>query len=118
MKWVNHFNYKPSPGEVNSGELKTIPNEAYTVRELLEKYATGIQIDLERNVDYIDEGDFGTKRLFISKDADLTDIDELRKDVELKKERLNGVLKKVREPKNEEKPKEKETDDAGVDEDE
>ncbi|WNK13894.1 MAG: hypothetical protein [Microvirus sp.] len=54
----NWNNYVPSEGEINSGELMVIPDQAYTIPEIFEKFRRGINLPLERDVYYTDTDDF------------------------------------------------------------
>lgn len=54
----NWNNYEISKGEVNSGEIMVIPDQAYTIPEIFEKFRRGINLPLEREVSYTDTDDF------------------------------------------------------------
>lgn len=58
VKIINWNNYKQSPGEQNSGEYLLVPDQAYTIPEIFEKFRRGINLQLEREVAYSDTEDF------------------------------------------------------------
>jgi len=95
------YNYKKQPGEKNTGVVNTIPNEAYTIKELLEKYSHGTLPEIGKNPNYIGEDIYedGYDTL-VKPDRDLTDIDDLKKKVEIKKQKLSTKQKQLAESKN------------------
>lgn len=52
--------YQPSRGEINSGELLVIPDQAYSIEEIFDKFRRGISLPIELETHYIDgdEDDF------------------------------------------------------------
>lgn len=75
-KIVNWNNYKPSPGEYNSGELLVVPDQAYSIEEIFDKFRRGISLPIELPTYYPDdEPDFDDLDLRqVAKDV--YDIDE------------------------------------------
>lgn len=57
-KIVNWNNYKPIPGEYFSNPSLTVPDESYTIQEILEKYSRGINLNVERQGSYDNSDDF------------------------------------------------------------
>lgn len=52
LKILNWNNYQPSSGEINSGEVVTIPDQSYTVEQIFDKFTRGISLPLVRNITY------------------------------------------------------------------
>ena len=80
MKFVTPYTYKSIPGEVNSGELVTEPGQAFTTREIYERFlVTGRVQGSARLVTY-DSDEVQNRDLDfqdnIDRPLDLTDIDE------------------------------------------
>lgn len=76
---TNWHNYKPVKGEENSGEILVVPDQAYTIEEIFEKFRRGISLPIENeDIHYLldeDSNDFDNIDLRqIAKDA--FDIDE------------------------------------------
>lgn len=77
MKVFSQFSYDPSSieYEVNSGELVTVPDQSLTVREILERYTSGVNPEM---FEYEDEGLFDPNNEFEmdpteDRDFDLSD---------------------------------------------
>lgn len=47
-KWKNANNSKPCKGDVNTKPSKTIPNEALTIPEIMNRYARGLPLEGQR----------------------------------------------------------------------
>lgn len=75
-KIVNWFNYVPSEGEINSGELMTVPDQSYTIQEILDKFTAGIPLNITQNGEYSDTDDFDDVDMR-SQIIDFTDIPEI-----------------------------------------
>lgn len=90
-KITNWNNYTPSKGEENSGELLVIPDQAYTIPEIFEKFRRGITLPLEREVSYSDTDDFDDVDLrTIVKDP--YDVDEELVRRRITKKQRKGVI--------------------------
>lgn len=73
----NHMNYVSREHSVNStGESMTIPGEAISIKELLDRATQGTPL-LHREPIYFDQEDMEKIDLFYSPHIDLTDLDEL-----------------------------------------
>lgn len=73
--WSNRHLF-PSKGEYNSGEQVTIPDQAYTIPQIFEKFRRGVPINVNREVYYQDSDDFdNVDYRQIAKDP--YDIDEI-----------------------------------------
>lgn len=77
MKVLNQFSYDPTlvNYESNSGELVTVPDQSLTVREILERYTSGVNPEIH---EYEDEGLFDPNHEFDmdpteDRDFDLSD---------------------------------------------
>lgn len=77
MKVLNQFSYDPDfvEYESNSGELVTVPDQSLTVREILDRYTSGLNPEM---YEYEDEGSFDPANEFDmdpteDRDFDLSD---------------------------------------------
>lgn len=76
---IGNFNYTPKEnrGEKFIKESKTIPDQAYTIKEILVRYRDGIPLNLDSSYDYDDA--FGEElNPLRDPDMDLVDLHELR----------------------------------------
>jgi len=77
-KFTNSNNYEFSKKRQfeTSDEVRTVPDQSYTVRELMERYRAGtMPAQLERNFEYDEEPTFNTSVLD-TPDVDITDVIE------------------------------------------
>jgi hypothetical protein len=72
---TNKQKYKPSKGEKIVGKSVTVPNEAFTTRELLMKHANGTLYDNIKTPFYEEQSQFSTQQL--SKMQSMYTIDKL-----------------------------------------
>lgn len=89
-----------------SGESKTVPGEAMTVREIFDRYARGQDIDDEHVRDgkfYDEEQDYDSpdlEKLALGGTIENQEyLQELKLDIEIKRKKLNDFLKKLQEAK-------------------
>ncbi len=96
QKYQNSNTFKSHGGEKNSGKSKTVQDESYTVRELLEKHANGLmpQVGMNPQYDY-EEATHDDDVTFRKPDLDLTDIDE----ISLKVKKTHSAIKRAEEAK-------------------
>lgn len=91
---TNYANLTPSKGETFEGKSQTIPNDAYTIKEILEMSAKGME-QLQRPAQYLTIDDLqamGNK--FFSPAFDLIDIADLNKEfTDLQTRYLDAVEK-------------------------
>lgn len=105
-----HFNHRDvkSPREKNSGISKTKPDDSYTVKQILDRFASGIPFSGQKVPVYHGE-EFVPD---ISK-MDLADIQSLREQnlekIELHKENLKRLQYEAYQKRQNEKSKSKET---------
>lgn len=64
-----------SKPEINSGEIMTVPDLAYTPEEILQKFTRGVQLDIVKEAEYSDSDDFDYPDNDVI--SDLTDIEEI-----------------------------------------
>lgn len=75
------YNSKDQKNEVNEEKSLTIPNQAYTIQELLRMHIQGIKPDIQKQAIYEDE-DFGENFNPLRKqNFDLSDLDEIKDDL-------------------------------------
>lgn len=84
-------------GEVNSGELLVVTDQAYTIEEILEKYTRGINLDINRDGQYSDTDDFNDvdERTYLN---DLTDFEEIEASMAARRQRRSAKARKQVEP--------------------
>lgn len=107
VRIVSSLDYKISPGENVPSKSETVPNEAYTIRELIDKARAGVALDLivsERHSAYASESDqfedYDAVDPTQSEDFDLVDAQnaaEIIKDVQQKAERNKPKAKEAEE---------------------
>lgn len=94
------------------GESMTVPDEAYTIKQLLAKYAAGNMPPVERAVTYMNDVDFDSHDVEKLKDADIFDRMEVASN---EKQLTDTILAKAKEkpvkPEMQAKTKEEGTDD-------
>lgn len=71
-KIVNWNNYVTDSGETNSGEILVIPDQAYSVEEIFDKFRRGITLNIDREGTYLLEDD--------SEDFESLDLRQVAKD--------------------------------------
>lgn len=95
-------------GEFNNQEIKTVPNQAYTVKQLLQNHVRGHKPVIEKEPLY-EMDDFGENINPIRQIKDLSDLDDIRQELEKVKEYHDKVqLDKANKLKEAKKAKEKE----------
>lgn len=89
VKIVNWNNYKITRGEVFTNPSMTVPDESYTIQEILEKYSRGINLNIERQGEYDNSEDFDIidQRQLVKDYADIPEVVYLQN--EIKKEKLS-----------------------------
>lgn len=70
MKFITQYEYEPLPGEVNTGEIITLPDEALTIEQLFKKAVQG-------TLPVTDNGLVYDEREIESDDAFLNDLSSL-----------------------------------------
>lgn len=88
----NLFNYKPSPGKRFTQKSITIPDDAMSIREIMNRFSRGIPVPNERPVYY--EGDVLNPDL---NTMDLTDLEKYQKGILNKLEDIKHQAKTVQE---------------------
>lgn len=98
-----------SKGEVINGVSMTIPDEAYTIEEILDKFAKGITLDITHNGEYSDTEDFDDidERTYLK---DLTDIEDIEESMAARRQRRTAKAKKPTESATELAEKQAESD--------
>lgn len=92
--------YAPSKGENFTGKSKTVPNEAFSVREMLIKHANGTMYDNVKTPFYEEQATFSTKPLNVIQSMDLTEKLIYLKEVQ---EQAKGLENKVKAYQDEQK---------------
>ena len=119
-KVINYleYNYKENVGEINTQESETVPNQAYTVKEVLLKFSQGTLPNIVQPVYYDDTEDFDNIDPTHNPAFDLVDAENILKEInnnkkEREEKKLNQnspELKTKIENKNEQKHDETKND--------
>nr|QJB21632.1 MAG: hypothetical protein [Microvirus sp.] len=106
------FTPLPSDYETPDPEDMCIPDDSFTIGQILERFAQGISPNIGHEGQYSDTEDFDEVDPFSDPDFDLSDIDRLRSDMEqtLKKSQQKSETD-TSEPESEVKPTDKKADD-------
>lgn len=76
-----NYNYKDFPGVKNSGISLTEPDQALSIREILQRYAHGAPLSLEKQPYYDSENeDMEESQGLHPSSLDLTDIEQLKQE--------------------------------------
>lgn len=101
MKVLNYLSYSPDEVkyEETSDEILTVPDQSYTVRELLENFTSNIPPSLNM---YEDEGLFDENDEFGydpigDRDLDLVDLQQLRAEIDERIARQTAALTRKEE---------------------
>lgn len=125
MKVVSIYKYTPAAAEKNGQPSQTVPGRSMTIKEILQRFTSGLLAPEDLNhsqFDYLDENDLDDDPRFDDPEDDLlydgaTDIAEVHQAMENSKARARAAKASdaVQQPKNEPKePKEEpQGDDAG-----
>lgn len=100
LHYVNKRTYKPGSGRESSDlPSQTVPDEVYSLKELVERAQRGIEMD-RKPVLYFDEEDLEkVNRYFSPGSLDLTDLDALRDRVSEMDEALQKAIQRREEEK-------------------
>lgn len=91
--FIDQSNYKYKGGEVNDEQSRTIPNQSFTVRELIKKHQQGIAPAVMKRALY-EIDDFGEELNPLRKQGfDLSDIDKLSRQIKA----ANKVVQKQKQ---------------------
>lgn len=96
-KFIRAINFNPIKnidGEINTAESLTVPNQSYTVKEIIQMHERGISPVIMKKAlfeqDYFSE-DLNPLR---KKDLDLTDVESVMREVKKANEIVEGLRKK------------------------
>lgn len=95
-RFNSHFNYHPRKGrhEVPEGESETVPGEARTIKELVERLELGVPLP-DKKPQFMD-ADLDQVDHFFQQALDLTDYDELN-------DKITGVREYIRQAQEEQR---------------
>ena len=96
VKYYSH-NQPQSKGWETDKPSMTVMGESWTIRELVDKYASG-QIETDQNVSYLDVENFDAITEVFRKHIDLTDLDNFTKQIETLQETVEQQLAEANEP--------------------
>lgn len=89
--WSKHQSRK---GEVNEGISETIPDCSLSVRDILTRFRRGtLTVEEIRNQNYYDDDDLPVDPDIIDSVRDLSDIEVVRQNINLKQQKLYGEIK-------------------------
>ena len=87
------YNYKENPGEINTLQSETVPNQAFTVTEVLLRFSQGTLPNIVQPVYYDDTDDFDNIDPTLDPAFDMVDADNILNQIENnKKEREEKKL--------------------------
>ncbi|MEM3318498.1 MAG: hypothetical protein QXT80_03010 [Thermoplasmatales archaeon] len=92
IMFKTQFNSVPDSGEINDEVSLTVPDMSYTVRELLEKFTSGVMPAVERNPLYEDDPDFDNIDPSRLGDFDLVDLLEMQEEYQTRIENVNAAI--------------------------
>ena len=96
VKYYSH-NQPQSKGWETDKPSMTVMGESWTIRELVDKYASG-QIETDQNISYLDVENFDAITEVFRKHIDLTDLDNFTKQIETLQETVEQQLAEANEP--------------------
>ena len=96
VKYYSH-NQPQSKGWETDKPSMTVMGESWTIRELVDKYASG-QIEPDQNLSYLDVENFDAITEVFRKHIDLTDLDNFTKQIETLQETVEQQLAEANEP--------------------
>lgn len=88
MKFRTQYTWSKIPGEINSMEIVTIPNQAMTVQEIMQRFASGRPIPKSVNMMYT--GDDYTPDV---RKMDISEYEDLKEATRINIEQLHKQIK-------------------------
>jgi hypothetical protein len=86
--------------ELNSGQSQTLQDETLSIRDLLARYQSGMQLE-RKKIQYFDEEDISAISKFYSPgQLDLTDLDDLAEKVDFLNNTIQNAMDKREAEKN------------------
>jgi len=109
----NQFNYEQGKHSYEhlTGPSMTQPGEAYTIRELLDKFTTGIDPQVGRELYYDEDAQFESDVRMRQPDYDLTDGDNIISENEMK---IKTLTKKIEDRKRRNTPSKEDNDNEAI----
>lgn len=95
-QYYSHAQKQPK-GWSSDKPSMTVMGESWTIRELVDKYASG-QIQPDANVSYLDVENFDAITEVFRKHIDLTDLDNFTKQIETLQATVEAQLAQQQEP--------------------
>ena len=95
-QYYSHAQRQPK-GWSSDKPSMTVMGETWTIRELVDKYASG-QIQPDANVSYLDVENFDAITEVFRKHIDLTDLDNFTKQIETLQATVEAQLAQAEEP--------------------
>lgn len=113
MKLLNRFNYVPDLPhhfEYTEGETETVPDQSYTISEIITRFTGGIMPSIGKQIRYDEDPTFDSHDLNARPDYDLVDAFQDMKELSDRfleeRDKYLESLKKQSSPDNESTPKE------------
>ena len=88
MKFRTQYTWKKTPGEINDNVIITIPNQALTVQEIMQRFASGRPIPKSVNMMYT--GDDYTPDV---RRMDISEYEDLKEAIRIELEQLQSKLR-------------------------
>lgn len=94
-KYKTQSTYKPSDDgkEFNTGKSMTVPNDAMSMKQILERARNGMPPEF-RHISYIDQEDLSKIDELFSPHIDLTDLDTMKKRIQETEKIIEDAIKK------------------------
>lgn len=85
FKTAWNYDYRLVRAEYNSSIDETVQDDSYSVQELMQKHARGLNLDIYRRGTYDEHASIEDEPLTA---IDLTDIDEIKRQLKIEKQRI------------------------------
>lgn len=102
MNFNHQYNYEPQPEyyEENTQPSLTVPDQSYTIKELLMRFTSGGMPDIAKTGTYEDDPSFEDIDPTRLGDFDLADLTELQIELDQKKAWLDAEIQKQKDAAN------------------
>lgn len=87
LRWSHKFLLKPSDMENNIGKSETVPNETYTIKELVQRFSKGMDPAISRLAEWDEETDYHSM-----KNMDFDEIHEHKLQIAERMEQIKNEL--------------------------
>lgn len=97
FKTAWNYDHRQAPAEYNSPIDETVQDDSYSVQELMQKHARGLNLDIYRRGTYDEHASIDDEPITA---IDLTDIDDIKRQLKTEKQLIkDNAANKVEEAK-------------------